>query len=126
MKPQLRRRGKPRRHPVGMAFVPPEHDDGYAGRATLLVGDEVLAVTVHLAGHLEPLDGRYHWYGRIERSDDLVAAKDAGATSGELAIHGNAPAPVRLAEYDAWGHVQVNGTGAPPYALEAVEVDLPA
>ena len=55
----------------------------------------------------------------------MVAAKDAGATSGELVIGGGAPAPVRLAEYDPWGHVQVTGTGAPPYPLEAVEVELP-
>jgi hypothetical protein len=120
----LRPRG-PRRHPAGMAFVPPEDAAGYAGRATLLLGDEVLAVVVHLGGHLEPLDGHYHWYGRIERSADLVAAKDAGATTAELAIGDRAPVAVRLAEYDSWGHVQVNGTGAPPFALHAVEVDLP-
>jgi hypothetical protein len=35
------------------------------------------------------------------------------------------PAAVRLAEYDPWGHVQVTGTGAPPYPLAPVEVDLP-
>ena len=108
-----------------MAFVPPEEESGYDGPATLVVGADVLAVTVHLDGHLEPLDGRYHWYGRIDRDDDLVAAKDAGATTGGLTIGGGPASPVRLAEYDAWGHVQVNGTGAPPYPLEAVEVDLP-
>jgi hypothetical protein len=108
-----------------MAFVPPEEETGYAGRATLLLGADALAVTVHLAGHLEPLDGRYHWYGRVERCAELVAAKDAGATTGALAVGDRAPVPVRLAEYDPWGHVQVNGTGTPPYTLHAVEVDLP-
>lgn len=122
----MRRRRAHRRHPAGMAFVPPEHDDGYAGPATLVVGDDVVAVTVHLAGHLEPLDGRYHWYGRIERCAALVAAKDAGATTGDLVIGDGAPATLRLAEHDAWGHVQVSGTGAPPYPLESVEVELPA
>jgi hypothetical protein len=33
---------------------------------------------------------------------------------------------VRLAEYDAWGHVLVTGVGAPPYPLEPVEVIVPA
>jgi hypothetical protein len=108
-----------------MAWVPPEEDSGYDGRATLLVGGEVLPVTVHLDGHLEPLDGRFHWYGRIDRTDGLTAAKDAGAATGELVIGSGPPAPVRLAEYDAWGHVQVNGTGTPPYPLEPVEVELP-
>lgn len=115
-----------RRHPRGMAWLPPEEESGYDGRATLLVGEDALAVTVHLDGHLEPLDGRYHWYGRIERTADLVAAKDGGATAGRLAIDGRAPVAVRLAEYDAWGHVQVNGLGAPPYPLAQVELDLPA
>ena len=72
-------------------------------------------MTVHLDGHLEPLDGNFHWYGRIQRSDDLAAAKQAGATSAQLAIAGGPPAPLRLAEADPWGHVQVIGTGAPPY-----------
>lgn len=120
------KRRRPRRHPAGMAFVPPDDGEGYDGPATLLVGDDVLAVTVHLAGHLEPLDGFFHWYGRIDRCAGLVAAKDAGATTGELVVGDGPPAAVRLAEYDAWGHVQVNGTGAPPYSLERVEVDLPA
>lgn len=108
-----------------MAFVPPEEETGYDGRATLLVGDDVLAVTVHLDGHLEPLDGLFHWYGRIDRAADLVAVKDGGATTGELVIGDGEPRPVRMAEYDAWGHVQVSGTGAPPYPLAAVEVELP-
>lgn len=108
-----------------MAWVPPDEVSGYAGAATLLVGDRALDVVAHLDGHLEPLDGRYHWYGRLERTDDLAAAKDGGATTGALVIDG-APAPVRLAEYDPWGHVQVGGSGRPPYSLEPVEVDLPA
>ena len=91
----------------------------------LVVGDRALDVVVHLDGHLEPLDGRFHWYGRIERCDGLAAAKDGGATTADLAIAGGPPATLRLAEYDPWGHVQVNGTGAPPYSLETVEVDLP-
>ena len=109
-----------------MAWLPPEEESGYDGPAALLVGDRTIDVTVHLDGHLEPLDGRFHWYGRIDRSDDLVAAKDAGATVAHLAIAGGRPAELRLAEHDPWGHVQVNGTGAPPYSLEAIEVELPA
>ena len=83
-------------------------------------------MTVHLDGHLEPLDGRFHWYGRIERSAAVDAVKDAGATTGILAIDGRPPAELRLAEYDPWGHVQVNGTGAPPYPMDPVEIELPA
>ncbi|HJR89296.1 MAG TPA: DUF4873 domain-containing protein [Aeromicrobium sp.] len=109
-----------------MAWSPPEEPTGFSGRATLTVGDQVVDVTVHVDGHLEPLDGRYHWYGRIERSAAVAAIKDAGATFGVLSIDGAATAELRLAEYDPWGHVQVNGVGAPPYPMEPVEIDLPA
>ncbi len=111
-----------------MAWLPPEEDSGYDGPALLLLGDRELEleVTVHLAGHREPLDGLFHWYGRVDRCPDLVAAKDAGATTAQLVVAGGPPAGLRLAEYDPWGHVQVNGTGAPPYPLEAVEVEVPA
>ena len=109
-----------------MAWLPPEEETGYDGSAVLLVGDQSFDVVVHLDGHLEPLDGLFHWYGRIEASAPVAAAKSGGATTGALVIGAGTPAPVRLAEHDAWGHVQVTGTGAPPYPLESVEVDLPA
>jgi hypothetical protein len=109
-----------------MAWSPPQEVTGFAGEATLTVGDQVLEVTVHLDGHLEPLDGRFHWYGRIERSAAVAAVKDAGATAGVLAIDGAPPAELRLAEYDPWGHVQVKGTGAPPYRMDLIELELPA
>jgi hypothetical protein len=115
-----------RRHPAGTSWSPPEEVTGYDGAATLAVGDRVIDVTVHLDGHLEPLDGRYHWYGRIERSDVLAAVKDGGATVGTLSIGDAEPAELRLAEYDPWGHVQVKGVGAPPYPMEPVEIELPA
>jgi hypothetical protein len=116
-----RRRARPR----VTAWLPPEQPSGYEGAATLHVDGHAVDVTVHLDGHLEPLDGEYHWYGRIQRTAAVVAAKDAGATTGTLVIGAGAPADLRLAEYDAWGHVQVNGIGAPPYELDAVEVELP-
>jgi len=109
-----------------MAWSPPEEDTGYDGTATLIVGDQAVDVTVHLDGHLEPLDGSFHWYGRIERSAAVAGLKDAGATTGSLVIADRQPAELRLAEYDPWGHVQVSGAGAPPYPMDPVEIELPA
>lgn len=109
-----------------MAWSPPEEGTGYDGKATLVVADQEIEVTVHVDGHLEPLDGLFHWYGRIERSAAVAAVKDAGATTGSLMIADRMPAVLRLAEYDPWGHVQVSGTGAPPYPMDLVEIDLPA
>lgn len=105
-----RRTSKPRRVP----FVPPAEDDGYRGPALLVVGDAELGVDVHLMDHFEPLDGRTHWYGRVQATPALTGLKDAGATAGELWI-GELVAPVRLAEYDPWGNVCVTGVGVPPY-----------
>lgn len=109
-----------------MAWSPPEEETGYDGAATLVVAGQAVEVTVHLDGHLEPLDGSFHWYGRIERSAAVAELKNAGATTASLVIADRAPADMRLAEYDAWGHVQVRGRGVPPYPMEAVEIDLPA
>ncbi len=48
-------------------------DDGYDGPATLVVGPDEFEVRVHLRGVFQPIDGRYHWYGRIERHEGLAA-----------------------------------------------------
>lgn len=109
-----------------MAWSPPDEVTGFSGEASLIIGDQVMDVVVHLDGHLEPLDGRFHWYGRIERSAAVDAVKDAGATAGQLVIGELPPAELRLAEHDPWGHVQVKGVGAPPYPMDSVEIDLPA
>jgi len=102
--------------------VPEHDDDGYAGPATLVVGDQSLDVEVVLTGHLEPLDGRYHWYGRVAKDAAVDAAKQAGATDIALRLPDGDPRPGRLAEHDAWGNLRVTGLGAPPFALEPVEV----
>jgi len=116
-----------RRRPASAGpWAPPADEDGYRGPAEVAVAGTRVRAEVHLAGHLEPLDGRYHWYGRITRHDALVAAKEAGATEVRVAVGDAAPATGRLAELDAWGNLRVTGTGRPPYPLEPVEVDLPA
>jgi hypothetical protein len=87
---------------------------------------EVIDVDVTLTGHLEPLDGLYHWYGRVQRNEALNLAKASGATEIALSIGDGHPVPARLAEHDAWGNLRITGTGQPPFVLEPVEVDVPA
>lgn len=105
-------------------WVPEHDDDGHDGPARLFVGDEQIDVQVTLTGHLEPLDGRFHWYGRITQHEAVDAAKRSGATEVELAIGDGPRASGRLAEHDAWGNMRITGLGAPPFALEPVEVDV--
>ncbi|MGA9103491.1 DUF4873 domain-containing protein [Aeromicrobium sp.] len=103
-------------------WVPEHEDEGYDGPAQLHVGDSTIEVDVVLAGHLEPLDGRYHWYGRVVQSDAVDAAKKDGATEIGLAIADGATSAGRLAEHDAWGNMRITGLGAPPFERPAVEV----
>lgn len=104
----------------------PEHDgtdhdhdeDGYTGPATLTVDDAEYAVAVTLVGHFEPLDGRYHWYGRVAAHDELDAA--LGGTKRPARV----TTPVgtadgELSDVDPWGRYRLAGTSTPPFAVES-------
>jgi hypothetical protein len=79
-----------------------------------------LAVTVHLSGRWEPVDGRYHWGGRVEPLDEVAALVRAGRREVGLRI-GERSAAARLAEVDPWGGVRITGVGAPPWPDTAGE-----
>lgn len=95
----------------------PDGDDTYSGAATLEIGGARHSVRVRLTGHLDPLDGRYHWQGTVfgsasgPLSDDLFKQ----ARIGTLTI-GRRSAPARIVEKTPWGSHSVAGVGAPPYA----------
>ena len=111
-----------RRHPRPEPWVPEHEDDGYEGPAQLHVDDRTIDVEVVLGGHLEPLDGRFHWYGRIVQNDEVDAAKQSGTTTVELTIGAGTSAAGRLAEHDAWGNMRITGLGAPPFERPEVEI----
>lgn len=73
-----------------------------------------LTVLVHLRGRWEPVDGRYHWGGRIEPVEEVAALVRAGRREVSLRI-GDRWAAARLAEVDPWGGVGITGIGAPPW-----------
>lgn len=98
-------------------------DDGYAGRAALRAGGIDHAVEVRLSGRFEPVDGRYHWGGRVAPGDSVARLVRDGVRSAELRVEGGAPAPARLGDVDPWGGVKVSGTEAPPWPGHAREVD---
>ncbi len=93
--------------------------EGYDGPATLVTASTNVEVEVTLRGLFEPIDGRYHWYGRIAASDEvdeLVAALvDSKADLSLRTPHGEAA--TRLSDRDTWGRYRVTGTGRPPFEI---------
>ncbi|ORA17341.1 DUF4873 domain-containing protein [Mycobacterium arosiense] len=108
--------------PVASAFdlsaSAPAGDDTYSGAATLEIGGARHSVRVRLTGHLDPLDGRYHWQGTVfgPASEPLPDDVLRQARTGTLTIDRRS-APARIVEQTPWGSHSVVGLGAPPYAL---------
>jgi hypothetical protein len=84
----------------------------YVGPA-VLSGAEAVEVEVTLRGHFEPLDGRFHWYGRIGSDAALAERARAGDTVTLTTPHGTAEG--RLSDVDPWGRFRISGTGRPPF-----------
>jgi len=92
--------------------------DTYRGAATLTVSDACHPVYVRLTGHVNPIDGRYHWQGTVFDSpaQPLPVAALQLARTVTLTV-GERSAPARVVEQTPWGTHSVAGVGAPPYAL---------
>ena len=97
-------------------------DDLYDGAAILRIGDDQRQVRVRLSGRLDPIDGRYHWQGTI-----FDALPDAMLTNPRpvTVTIGDRSAEARITERTPQGRYSVAGVGAPPYALDDVEVVVP-
>ena len=94
--------------------------DGYQGTAALEVGGARFDVQVRLRGHFQPIDGRYHWYGRIDPHDGLAELLGPGKGSGVLTTP-EGSAACELSEPDPSRRYRVTGISTPPFrAGEAV------
>lgn len=91
--------------------------DGYAGPVELTIGGGTFVVRAELRGYFEPIDGRYHWYGRLARHEGLRAAMTTGRTDGVLST-GEGSAPCEVADPDPWWRYRVAGVGSPPFQSE--------
>jgi Domain of unknown function (DUF4873) len=89
-------------------------DDGYAGRAVLAAGGQQFDVHVELRGLFQPIDGRYHWYGRIARHDGLAAALGSSRGEGVLTTP-EGSAPCELSDPDPWQRYRITGISTPPF-----------
>lgn len=90
----------------------PEPDELYDGPATLAVDGRLIAGRVRLIGHLDAIDGRYHWQGTI------FAALPAGARSRSAGVTltiGERTVAARVVEETPWGTHMIAGCGDPPF-----------
>jgi hypothetical protein len=97
----------------------PAHDhdeDGYTGPATLEVDGAEYDVHVTLLGHFEPLDGRFHWYGRVAVHAELHAALDGRKRPTRITTPVGA-ADGELSDVDPWGRYRIAGVSTPPFAV---------
>ncbi|GAA5160337.1 DUF4873 domain-containing protein [Pseudonocardia eucalypti] len=94
-----------------------EHEEGYTGAAVVLIEDVSVPVSVMLRGVFQPIDGHYHWYGRLsanEQLDELVAGKRTEVLLRTPVGEGRGA----LADQDVWGRYRIDGQGRPPFPLE--------
>lgn len=96
---------------------------GYAGLATLIVDESELDVTVVLRGYFEPIDGLYHWYGRIKVSDELTDLL-GGKNKPAVLRTPDGEAPGQLSDPDTWGRYRIAGTSRPPFAVATTLEEL--
>jgi len=88
-----------------------EPEEEYAGPADLRFDDLTLTVPVTLRGAFQPIDGRFHWYGRVDAAVAQHARNGAAVTLATP--YGESTG--RLSDLDPWGRFRVSGIGRPPF-----------
>jgi hypothetical protein len=91
--------------------------DEYAGPVMVVANDVTIRADARLTGQVEPVDGRFHWGGRLAPSAELVELVRAGARAVVLRVDGGPPCGARLEEVDPWGGVRVAAVGSPPWTV---------
>jgi len=92
----------------------PGPDDLYDGPATVTVSGREIPSRVRLTGHLDAIDGQYHWQGTVfDTLPDAARGRSAGVT---LTI-GDRTVPARVVEETPWGTHMIAGVGDPPFEL---------
>jgi hypothetical protein len=83
----------------------------------VLVGGEAVPVQVDLRGHFQPIDGRFHWYGRVAANPEL-AARVTGTRADVVLRTPNGEQPAELSDPDLWGRFRISGQSTPPFELD--------
>ena len=99
-------------------------EDGYQGPATLVLEDREVAVEVDVRGHFQPIDGRYHWYGRLQANaelDELVGGRKQKAVLRTQ----DGEASGEISDPDPWHRYRITGVSKPPFKVPTTLTDLP-
>lgn len=88
----------------------------YMGPVVVAVDEGDVTVSVTLTGLFSPLDGNFHWYGRIASNDAVHEKMKPGTGLVWLRIADRTPVPAKLGHADVWNRIRVTGIGQPPYS----------
>ncbi|GAB3553515.1 hypothetical protein J2S53_002120 [Actinopolyspora lacussalsi] len=101
-----------------------EHgDDDYHGSAVVFTAEREADVEVVLRGNFQPIDGRFHWYGRATAGSELDELVDGRKAEVVLRTpHGDAVAT--LSDPDPWNRYRITGLGRPPFPIDSELVEL--
>jgi hypothetical protein len=103
-----------------------EHDeDGYAGEAILVIDGTEVSVKVDLRGYFQPIDGYYHWYGRVAADERLSTLVGGKKTAVEIRA-GEHTARGELSDPDPWDRYRIMGTSTPPFHVPTTLDELNA
>ena len=94
-------------------------EEGYTGPATLIAEGTEVPVRAVLRGYFQPIDGRYHWYGRLD-ADDAVTSLVEGGRRELLLRTPDGEATATLSDPDPWQRYRVTGTSRPPFTVDTV------
>ena len=94
-------------------------DEGWVGPAAVVLGEHEVDVAVDLRGRFEPLDGTFHWYGRVDAAGSSLLAEQvrSGTTVTVRTAYGEATGS--LSDRDPWGRFRLAGQGRPPFPTSA-------
>jgi Domain of unknown function (DUF4873) len=94
-------------------------DDIYDGPATVTVADIRREARVRIAGHIDPIDGQYHWQGTL--FGQFPASALTRVRTLTLVV-GDRNVSARITEETPQGTYSIAGVGAPPFAPADVQV----
>ncbi|WP_245717149.1 DUF4873 domain-containing protein [Nocardia jejuensis] len=113
---RLRRRRAHREWKSPDDLSEPEPAPEFSGPGLLDAPGAEIPVTVALNGYLDPIDGNFHWHGRLSAADG-IELPDPGRGQVFLTLPGGTPTPATLQERDPWGNLRIVGVGTPPFPL---------